>query len=202
MRSQKFALTSDGPKRLEVKWDGGWCRIRRNIRFIMDENVITTVPTREELEKGCCFNLGDGSVLEAKLKGNMTLEISYNDQLLSKIFHPKEALKSFSEVLFFAGGLGLVDVLISIFDSRYADKSFISIVLTINSVLCILFGFLVRKFQTSLITTAVAAILPISLLVLVQVIDRFSLSLLVTLIAYIFLAVAGIKATLNMRKQI
>jgi hypothetical protein len=58
-----YALEENGRRRLNISWKGPW----KNLSVRLDDDLIGTVPTREELMAGREFALPDGSKLQLQL---------------------------------------------------------------------------------------------------------------------------------------
>jgi hypothetical protein len=64
MPKQQFALERGGQKRLEISWDMGW----KNFQIHLDNKLIGSIDSRNELDAGKSFKLPDKSTLIVKLK--------------------------------------------------------------------------------------------------------------------------------------
>jgi hypothetical protein len=67
-----YALEENGRTRLNISWKGSW----KNLSVRLDDDLIGTLPTREELMAGREFALPDGSSLQLLLlKSHMTTDL-------------------------------------------------------------------------------------------------------------------------------
>ena len=190
MPKRKYALISDGPLRLEVEWEGGWFRIRDNIRFRVDGNLVGSVPTRAELEKGFRAELGDGSVIEAQFNRDSRLEILYNGNSLSKIAHPQRTLKALSSELLYFSALSAGAALVAYLDPIYASSPILGISI-IFAILMLLFGFLIRR--SFVLVAFIGVFLPVFFILFLEAVDGFRFAGMITLLYFLFRTVLSLR---------
>jgi hypothetical protein len=82
MPSERHNLYLEGLKRLEISWENPYVRYDKNITISLGDQVIGTVPHREDLEAGRQFSLPNGSVLSVRLGANGELQLLRDGQTL------------------------------------------------------------------------------------------------------------------------
>jgi hypothetical protein len=81
MPARKFALTPGGPQRLTITWKLFW----KDVRVLLDGNVILEFANQKELQSGASTTLVDGTVLHVKLNqafGNVDLAVTQDGKPL------------------------------------------------------------------------------------------------------------------------
>ncbi len=161
MAKQRFALETNGPKRLEISWGMFW----RNITVRLDGQVVGTVPSKKELSQGYDIFLPDTSLLSIKLARTFItqeLQVLRNGQPLpGSASDPQSRIKAAANVLFFIAGLNIVVGLIALFfqvDLLLAYGLGIESVIT-GLIYAILGLFVKRKSLTALVIAIMLFIL-------------------------------------------
>lgn len=103
MPNRVFALESDGPPRLKIKWTGGRLYPQRDIQVLLDGKLLATLDDRAALERGQTYALPDGATLAVKMQ-ELTWNVVYNGQDLSELAHPQQALQVY-QILFLIKGV-------------------------------------------------------------------------------------------------
>lgn len=135
MPKTKFALESDGPQRLEIKWDSGWFYPPGGAKVFLDGNPVGTIPYAE-LRGGKEFRLPDSSSLRVSFVGGKP-QVFHDGKSLNAIEHPRAMLTWAYRMIFVFAALhvwvGLVDFTAPTF---FRDSS------TIGSTMILIFGIL------------------------------------------------------------
>lgn len=157
MPRRRYALTRGEPKRVEVS--SRFFRSDLTIRF--DGNIIGTIPTRQELKAGREFSLGDGSVLQVQLVQNFLnthLRVLRNGQPLpGSPSDPFQILKTTYGVIFFIGGLNIVEgIVLALVQNLPSTLQGSSIGALISGLVFVLLGFFVRRRSAIALGIAVA----------------------------------------------
>jgi hypothetical protein len=146
MPTQRYALESGGPERLEVTWKG----VYKNFTIKLDDKVIGSFPGQKELKAGQDFALPDGSVLHAQLIQKLSgaeLQILRNGEPLpGSAADPEQRLKVAYGIVFFVAGLNIVLGLIAIlFQIEFLQAAGISIGSVVFGLIFLALGFLVKR---------------------------------------------------------
>jgi uncharacterized membrane protein len=210
MPKKKFALESDGPQCLEIKWIGGWFYTARDVEVFLDGNLVGVIPHAEfGAEKE--FHLPDDSNLRVSFADG-TLRVFRDGKSLDLIDHPLRMLGSMANAFLIIAVCDIFAALALIFDKQ--KGTFITINLDANSTaklimffVCGLLFFLLALWARQKSHRAV--ILGI-LLIAAQIIIKFILEILensanfssiLFLIAAIFLIVMAVQMSRKSTKD-
>jgi hypothetical protein len=146
MPTQRYALESGGPERLEVSWKG----VYKNFTIKLDDKVIGSLSGQKELKAGQDFTLPDGSVLHAQLIQKLSgaeLQILRNGEPLpGSAADPEQRLKVAYGIVFFLAGLNIVLGLIAtLFQIEFLQAAGISIGSVVFGLIFLALGFLVKR---------------------------------------------------------
>jgi hypothetical protein len=112
MPKKKFALESDGPQRLEIKWKSGWFYTARDVEVFLDGSLVGVIPHAEfGTEKE--FHLPDDSNLRVSFMDG-TLRVFRDGKSLAAIDHPRAALTTSYRVIFFIAVVGMLTGLLGL----------------------------------------------------------------------------------------
>jgi hypothetical protein len=190
----KFALESDGPERLEVKWKGGWFYVEGDAEVLLDGVLVGTIP-HAELGAGKEFRLPDDSSLRVRIVDGTTW-VSRDGKSLVTIAHPQRELKSEYNTFFFMAALNLVMIGISL-AGFIKDASFANL---ITFLVCGVLFFSLGLWAKHNPKIAFVLGLFLSITEMIMLSARVDFDLIVYIIAMIWLAVEGIRAAQRAQK--
>jgi hypothetical protein len=153
MPKKSFAIERDEEKRLTVTWKSFW----KNFTIKFDGEVIGTISSQKELEKGQSFQLPDGSLLDVKLARTLMsadLQLLRNGKPLpGSGSDPRTKLKQSYGFIYFVGGfnfiLGLIAILFQVEFLYEIGMGFYSII--VGTIFLILAFFVQKRSKLALI---------------------------------------------------
>lgn len=156
MSTRTYPLNWGGAKRLEITSSADF----KNTIVRLDGNLIGSLPTKQELESGKGFPLGDGSMVHVQLTGNAwsgrRIEVERDGRPLpGSPSDPYRKLRAASIAVFFIAGVSLLlGGLLTLFS--YTQDQGIGLGSLIGGVLYLVLGFFVRRKSKIALGIAVA----------------------------------------------
>ena len=108
MPCERYALDAKGPARLEVSWASEFIQYEKDLTIRLDDEVIGTFPSREDLLTGQQLRLPDGTVLAIQLDHNKRLLLLHESRPLPGTPDPLRDLKWTYAMFFLLGALRLL----------------------------------------------------------------------------------------------